>query len=92
MDADGFRNYLERTYRSAAGKPLSERAAGDYVSNCRRVEMLFGLNLDQHAAGVEALARRIETLGDSTVNARVKGNLQTAVRRYYEYRQSRPGR
>jgi len=87
MDADGFRAHLEGAYAGASGRPLSSRAAGDYVSNCRRVESLLGIDLHRTDLSAEAIVRRIDGLATSEANPRVKGNMQTAVRRYYEYRQ-----
>lgn len=87
MDADGFRTYLENVHAGQNGRPLSSRAAGDYVSRCRRVEALLGTDLDRSGQSLEAIVRRIDALDDGKANVRVKGNMQTAVRRYSEYRQ-----
>ena len=88
MNDTGFRTYLEQDHASDAGKPLSPAAAGDYVSRCRRVEKLLGCDLDSDGPTAEAIAARIEAHPDTT-NAAVLRDLQTAVRRYFEFRQSR---
>jgi hypothetical protein len=49
--------------------------------------MLLGIELDQAGLLPEAVARRIDALSADEVNTRVKSNMQTAVRRYCEYRQ-----
>lgn len=48
MRADEFREYLRRWYRSKmTGSPLSEAAAKDALSRCRRVEAVLELDLDK---------------------------------------------
>lgn len=89
MDADRFRRFLERDYPGAKGTPLSARPISDYISRCRRVETLLGIDLDREKGSPEHVVRRIEGLSDSIVNVRVKRGLQTAVRCYFEFRRAR---
>jgi hypothetical protein len=56
-----FRRFLESSHVGPGGRPLSKRAAGDYVSRCRRVESLLGCDLDQVDGRPENLATRIES-------------------------------
>lgn len=88
MNENHFRRYLETTHRGAAGKPLSTRAAGDYVSRCRRVEALLGCDLDAIELTLEAAATRVEARAGDLATDGVR-SLQTAVRRYFDFRQHR---
>ena len=82
-----FRGFLETTHTGPSGKPLSSRAAGDYASRCRRIEELLGCDLDQDGGDGDALATRIEARAGNLATAGVR-SLQTAGRRYVEYRQA----
>ena len=87
MRYEQFRRFLEKTHSGLSGKPLSPRAAGDYASRCRRIEELLGCDLDQHNGDGDALATRIVAKAGDLATAGVR-SLQTAGRRYIEYRQA----
>lgn len=81
-----FRCFLENSHEGPTGHPLSKRAAGDYVSRCRRVETLLGCDLDEIDARPEDLANRIESMADDLATAGIR-SLQTAARAYIAFRQ-----
>ena len=87
MRYEQFRRFLETTYAGPSGKPLSSGAAGDYASRCRRIEELLGCDLDQEGGDGDALATRIEARAGDLATTGVR-SLQTAGRRYVEYRQA----
>lgn len=65
MRAAEFFEYLTERYRSRkTGKPLSERAARDAVSRCRRTEVALGEDLDSALRRdvLDSVLKRIETL------------------------------
>lgn len=89
MNVDAFRTYLEERHQSRNGTPFSPKVASDCISRCRRVEAIIGMDLDRivqdHAP--EDVAKLIEARRDESVGSRVLRDLQTAARRYCEYRQ-----
>ncbi len=82
-----FRRFLETSHVGPSGRPLSERAAGDYVSRCRRVESLLGCDLDQVDGRPEDLATRIESKAGDLAISGIR-SLQTAARSYIAFRQA----
>ena len=87
MRYEQFRWFLETTHTGRSGEPQSAPAAGDYASRCRRIEELLGCDLDQEQADGDALAKRIEARAGHLATAGIS-SLQTAGRRYVEYRQA----
>lgn len=87
MRDDHFRRYLEQSHVGTNGRPLSKRAAGDYVSRCRRIEAMLDCDLDAVDARPEELANRIESrTGDLALDG--VRSLQTALRRYADFREA----
>lgn len=82
-----FRRFLENSQEGQSGHPLSKRAAGDYVSRCRRVETLLCCDLDLFVGRPEDLASRIETKAGDLATAGIR-SLQTAARAYIAFRQA----
>ncbi|WP_144037342.1 hypothetical protein [Sphingomonas sp. TZW2008] len=87
MRDEHFRRFLESSHVGPGGRPLSKRAAGDYVSRCRRVETLLGCDLDHVDGRPEHLAARIESKAGDIATAGIH-SLQTAARSYIAFRQA----
>ncbi len=100
MDAAGFSNFLLSTYESGrTGRHLTQAAAKDAVSRCRRVERSLAINLDEELPLLESAESLVERVSGSVERFGIVGNEKTgmsslvrATRLYTEFkRHSRQG-